>query len=481
MTKLHPVVMLLACILNIERAAAQDNAGRTEQYISLPGRFLERVNEKASRLEDNILNKTNKALIQLSKEEARLKKKVSRKDPARASQLFQDATLQYSNLQQKITNKACLTKGKAYIPFLDTLTTSLHFFERNAAFLNSSSVQQSLLRIDKMKSRFQQANEIQQYLQNRRNQLRDQLGKLNMLKELKQYNKKLYYYQAQIEEYRNLIKQPDKFQRKAIDILSKTKPFQDFMAKHSMLASIFPGNNNVNLLASQPGWPGLQTSSQVNELIQQTVAGGPNSLQALQSSMQQAQAQMQQLKNKVSAVGQGEGEVDMPNFKPNNQRVKSFWNRWELGANLQSTRSNEWLPSATQFGLSAGYKLNDRSVIGVGMAGIVGWGKSIRHIVASYEGVGARSFFDWKLKASFWLVAGYEMNYRRQLQELQITSPTGGGRVGALQQSGLVGVSKRYKVGKKMKGNMSLLWDYLSYSQIPRTQPIIFRFGYSLK
>jgi hypothetical protein len=476
MTKLHPVVMLLACILNIERAGAQDNGGRTDQYISLPGRFLERVNEKASRLEDNILNKTNKALIQFSKEEARLKKKVSRKDPARASQLFQDATLQYSNLQQKMMSKACCTKGKEYIPFLDTLTTSLHFLERNAAFLNNSSVQQALLRIDKMKSRFQQANEIQEYLQNRRKQLRDQLGKLNMLKELKQYNKKLYYYQAQIEEYRNLIKQPDKLQRKAINLLSKTKPFQEFMAKHSILASLFPGNNNVNPLASQPGLPGLQTSSQVNELIQQTVVSGPNSLQALLSNMQQAQAQMQQLKNKVSAVGQAEGEGDMPNFKPNNQRVKSFWNRWELGANLQSTRSNEWLPSATQFGLSAGYKLNDRSVIGLGMAGSIGWGKSIRQIVASYEGVGARSFFDCKLKGTFWLAVGYEMNYRSSFSRIEQLNV-----LREWQQSGLVGISKRYKVGKKMKGNMNLLWDYLSYSQIPRTQSIIFRFGYSLK
>jgi hypothetical protein len=178
----------------------------------------------------------------------------------------------------------------------------------------------------------------------------------------------------------------------------------------------------------------------------------------------------------VSAVGQAEGEGDMPNFKPNNQRVKSFWNRWELGANLQSTRSNEWLPSATQFGLSAGYKLNDRSVIGLGMAGSIGWGKSIRQIVASYEGVGARSFFDCKLKGTFWLAVGYEMNYRSSFSRIEQLNV-----LREWQQSGLVGISKRYKVGKKMKGNMNLLWDYLSYSQIPRTQSIIFRFGYSLK
>lgn len=472
----HPVVMLLACMFIIVSTTAQDSTSRTAQVISFPSRFLKRVDDNASRIENKILNRTDKAIKQLSKEENRLRKKMYKKDPVAASKLFQDPASQYRSFQKHITEKVNTSKSKEYIPFLDTLTTSLHFLEKNTAILNNSSIQQSLLRINSMKDQFQQAREIQQYLQNRRKQLREQLGKLNMLKELKQYNKKLYYYQAQIEEFRNLIKQPDKLQRKAIALLSKTKPFQEFIAKNSLLASLFPTNNNINNLASQTGLPGLQTSSQVNALIQQTVGSSPNNLQALQQNMQQAQTQIQQLKNKVNALGQRDGEADMPGFKPNNQRTKSFWNRWELGTNLQSTRSNNWLPAATLIGLSAGYKLNDRSIVGVGMAGSIGWGKDIKHIAVSYEGVSARSFLDWKLKGSFWLSAGYEMNYRsafNRIEQLKVLNEW--------QYSGLVGVSKKYKVGKKMKGNMNLLWDYLSYSQVPRTQPIVFRCGYSLK
>ena len=148
----------------------------------------------------------------------------------------------------------------------------------------------------------------------------------------------------------------------------------------------------------------------------------------------------------------------------------------ELGTNLQSTRNNAWLPSATQIGLSAGYKLNDRSIIGVGIAGSIGWGKPIKHIAVSYEGVGARSYFDWKLKGKFWLTAGYELNYRsafNRIEQLQILNNW--------QQSGLTGISKKYQVSKKLRGSLSLLWDYLSYSQVPRTQPIVFRVGYNLK
>jgi hypothetical protein len=47
------------------------------------------------------------------------------------------------------------------------------------------------------------------------------------------------------------------------------------------------------------------------------------------------------------------------------------------------------------------------------------------------------------------------------------------------QQSGLVGLTKKYKIGKK-SGNIQLLWDFLSYQQVPQTKPIKFRIGYIL-
>jgi len=42
-------------------------------------------------------------------------------------------------------------------------------------------------------------------------------------------------------------------------------------------------------------------------------------------------------------------------------------------------------------------------------------------------------------------------------------------------------LSKKYQVSKNLKGEMKLLWDFLSYQQVPRTQTILFRIGYSLK
>ncbi|MBO9205412.1 MULTISPECIES: hypothetical protein [Niastella] len=439
--------------------------------LSTPTRFIESFEKKASRIENHLINTSERALKQLSKQESRLQKKLRKKDPLLAKQLFGQSVAKYQSLQSDLTNKASKFTGRAdYIPFLDTITTAIRFLQHYKALAHNSMIHQSLEQLNSMQHRFEQSKSIQQYLYSRQQYLKERLGKLNMIKELKQYDKKLYYYQAQIAVYKDLLKQPDKLERKVIDLLSKTNPFQDFMARYSILGSLFTGSSyNTNT----PALPGLQSSAQVNSLIQQTT--GANNLQALQSNLQQAEPQIQQLKNKINIMGRG-ADGELPNFRPNQQRVKSFWNRWELGTNLQSTPGNAWLPSATQTGLSAGYKLNDRSVIGVGIAGNIGWSKSVRHIVVSYEGLGARSFVDWKLKGSCWLSAGYEMNYRSAFTRIEQLN-----RLNKWQQSGLVGISKKYQVSKKLKGSLSLLWDYLSYSQLPRTQPLVFRYGYNIK
>src|SRR5204862_8250858 len=104
--------------------------------------------------------------------------------------------------------------------------------------------------------------------------------------------------------------------------------------------------------------------AQVNDLIQQQIAsGGPNAMSQFRQNMQDAQSQLSSIKNKISQLGGGSSDMEMPEgFKPNNQKTKSFWNRLELGTNTQSQKANGYFPNITDFGLSLGYKLNDKSI-----------------------------------------------------------------------------------------------------------------------
>ena len=84
-----------------------------------------------------------------------------------------------------------------------------------------------------------------------------------------------------------------------------------------------------------------------------------------------------------------------------------------------------------------------------------------------------RSFVDYKLKGSIWLSGGADMNYRSAFYSFEILK-----EYSAWQKSALLGVSKKYQVNSRLKGNMQVLYDFLWKQQVPRTQPVIFRLGY---
>lgn len=80
-------------------------------------------------------------------------------------------------------------------------------------------------------------------------------------------------------------------------------------------------------------------------------------------------------------------------------------------------KSRSILPGGADIGLSIGYKLNNHSVVGFGTSYKAGLG-SIEKIKVSHEGIGLRSFMDWKLKKQFFVSGGFEMNYNSSFKNI---------------------------------------------------------------
>jgi hypothetical protein len=463
--------LVMLCNLN-----AQDSISK----LQLPAKYLSNVSAKADQLEQKLDQKTDKVLLSMMKQEHKLKRKLSKIDSLKAEQLFGNVQERYAQLKQRLATKP---SGKKYIPSLDSLSTSLKFLQQNPLAVSQikngeKKVKDALGKVSGLEDKFQQAEEIKKFLKDRKQQLKDQLTQLGFVKHLTKLNKQVYYYSEQIKEYSELLKDQKKAERKALELLSKTKLFQDFMRKNSMLASLFRLPDNPADPLAQANLSGLQTRAQVNGLIQQQIAsGGPNAMGQFREDMQSAQTQVNQLKDKITQSGGGSSDDIMPDgFKANDQRVKSFWKRLELGTNTQSQKATNFFPTTSDLGLSLGYKLNDKSIIGIGASYKLGWGRGWNHIKLTSEGAGVRSFVDWKLKGRFWISGGYEANYKtafNKIDELKNFS--------AWQQSGLLGLSKvlnmRSRVFKKTK--LQLLWDFLSHRQVPRTQPVVFRIAYN--
>lgn len=459
------------------------NASAQDSLQKLPSKYLQQVSSKAEQLEQKLDRKSEKALQDMQKLEGKIKKKLEKINPAKANELFDNTTQQYKKLEDKLASKA--SSLRQYVPSLDTLTTSLKFLDQNNQLLSTIKNGQEQLKnaTDKVKGleeEFQKAEQIKNFLKDRKQYLTEQLNQFGLVKELKQLNKQIYYYSEQLKEYKAMLKDHKKAEQKALELLSKTDLFQKFMRENSQLASLFRMPGNSADPTSQVSLAGLQTRAQVNNIIQQQIAtGGPNAQAQFQQNLQDAQSQINQLKNKLNQLGNAGGSSDdiMPEgFQPNNQKTKSFLKRLEYGTNIQSQKPNGYFPVTSDIGLSLGYKLNDKSIIGIGASYKLGWGQSIRNISITSQGAGLRSFVDVKLKKSFWISGGYEMNYQSEfnrIQELQ--------HLNAWQQSGLIGLSKVVSLKTKFfkKTKVQLLWDFLSYQQVPRTQPVLFRIGYN--
>jgi hypothetical protein len=452
------------------------------QANSVTERMLEAVIKKTTSLDDKLNKNLERSLKKLKKQEEKIQRKLALTDSLKAKQVFAEAKEKYAALDQKLNSTESFS---GYIPYLDTLKTSLKFLEQNQQLLENAKeaggqLSSTLSKVKELESSLGKAEALKEFIKERRTYLKEQLKDLPFAKELTKLNKQAYYYSAQLQEYKDLVKDKKKLERKAVEMLVKSKPFREFMQKNSQLASLFrlPGADDGTGGSSLQG---LQTRASVNALLQQRLSTGADAVAQLRDNVQAAQGQLSELKQRAAqytngSFGSGD-DFDLPqNFKPNSQKTKSFFERIELGSNIQSQKARYFFPVSSDIALSAGYKLNDKSIVGVGASYKLGWGRSWDHINITHQGIGIRSFIDYKIKGNFYIAGGYEQNYRKLISTIDQLKEYSG-----WQSSGLIGVNKKYSISKKVKGNVQLLWDFLSYHQVPRTQAVVWRVGYSLK
>jgi hypothetical protein len=452
----------------------------------LPNKLFERINRKTSALDDQLTRQSEKYLERLAMKEKRLQQKLYKTDSNAARRLFGGSQEKYQHLEDRLKARGSGTpiplQGE-YLSNIDSTKTTLAFLQQHQDLLASSGKSRQALadasqQFNQLQSKFQQTDQIKEYIRQRKQQLKDQLAiysqSLGFNKYLNDYNQQVYYYSEQIREYKETFNDPDKLMKEALVILNKIPAFQGFMRNNSQLAGLFGISADYG---SAAGVAGLQTRDQVQSLLQgQIGSGGSGGMAALQSNLSEAHQGLDQFKDKLSSLGSGSGDIDMPAFKPNPEKTHALLKRIEVGANMQTTRANYFFPSTTDLGLSLGFRLSGRNTIGIGGSYKLGWQTNISHIKLSGQGASIRSFIDVQLKKSYYLSGGYELNYQRSFTSFsQISS------VNDWTRSGLIGVSKIISLGGKIikKTKVQLLWDFLSYSQLPRAQPLKFRVGYN--
>ena len=478
--------LLLLCMHPLA-SFSQNDSSAVGKIVSFPSRLLSRIQRKTTSLDQQLTANTSSYLEKMARHEAKLYKKLSAIDSAGARKLFANSAATYSALQQKIrtdTGSAATPFKAQYNPYTDSLRTSLAFLAKEPSLAQNAAAQQASGDLQKLQAKMQDAGAIQTYLSQRKQQISQYLSQYTsppagLTKEYQGLTQDLYYYKSQVSQYQAMLSQPDQLEEKALSQLNQVPAFRNFMHNNSQLNVLFGQSANPNS-GSPAALAGLQTRDQIGKLVQGQLptdkSGGSGSSAALQANVQGAQQQLDQLKSRLDKYGAGGEDMDIPNFQPNDQKTKTFWKRLQFGTDLQTTSSTTYFPTITDLGLSLGYRLNGANTVGVGASFKLGWGSGIQHISLSGEGAGLRSFLNIGIKNGFSATGGLEYNYTTPIVSLQ--------QIRSLSywtQSGLVGLSKTVSLKNRVvkQTRLSLLWDFLSYYQTPRTQAFLFRVGYN--
>jgi hypothetical protein len=472
------VLLLLLCAVR-SRAQTIERASPPAKINQASDKLLTSLDGNATWMQLKLKAGTQKFLRRIATREKKIWKKLYKTDTARGQRMASLTDSTYAALNRKMQEGS----GNDINPFsnvysskLDSLRTAITYLKQNGSVEQSVTTQQQyqalLGKYNGLQDKFNQTETINQYLTERQEALNHYLSNVEYIGAYKKLQQDILYYRQQITQYKEIWEDPSKMEKQLMALLSKVPQFRQFFDRYSDLGAVFqlPGNSTGQAAAN-----GMQTRAVIDQFIQQNRGMSRNVQSQIQTSLPDPRDQLDAMKNRLASLGATDGAAPQPDFKPNDQRTKSFFRRLEYGTSVQSVKANYFFPATTDIGLSVGYKLNDKSVIGVGGSGKLGWGKSIQHINVTGEGMSLRSFLDVKLKGSFWLSGGWEYNYQQPFTTDQDLKD-----VNNWKSSGLMGLTKTLALKSKgfKKYRIQLLYDFL-HQQTPYTAPVKCRVGYS--
>lgn len=460
--------ILLFCMLYAPWAEAQD--------ITHDLSLFDRYSAKCDRVQKNLSDYTSKQLKRIQRLKQRLYSKL---DSARSDTVIGYGILDQLDRPSGISLNELDDRRqqmKHYIGFLDSFQTGLKLRTlAPGAGKHLDQLKQLIQKSGQVQDAFKESGKIEGRLVDYLQALEKQLPTGRALHQLRQLQNAVGDYQLKIRYYKEILSNPDKTLREAFALLKKTRVFQQFFRRYSAIAAFLPPDpTEVGVL--EPGASGLQTRELVRQAMYDRVGPNVNTAAFTGQKASEWKSQLQQLKSKIEGTKSRPLPEDIQG-NPNAEKSKSFLKRLQVGTNLQSVRSNGWMPATTDFGLSVGFKLNGKSIVGIGGSYKLGWGENIRNIRITHQGASLRSFIDWKIKGSFYCSGGYEYNY--QPVDQQAASAM---RLASWKNSGLIGISKTIAANHKFfkQAKMQVLWDALARQQLPRSPSFKFRIGYNL-
>lgn len=428
----------------------------------LKTKYLESINSSTSAYAARLNKYSEKVLARFNRQENKMRRKLTKIDPSAAQRIFTDSI---GHLAAQFKNKVISkVPGSSY---LNTTQLSLQYL-KNIGGKNQEAINKALDNIENLQGKLEQTEKIKEFLNERRKELQYELSQYTGFnKNLQKLNKEAYYYREQLSEYKSIYENPDKAINKTIELLKAIPAYNDFIARNAQLTSLLNLGSNYNAARSLEG---LQLRTQVEQVLQTRVGTAPNGMLAVSEQLNQARDRMNDLKAKFPNL---DNAGEMPQFNPNPMKTKRWFEHLEPGGNIQFQKNNYYFPTLAELAGQLAYRFHKNGSVGIGASYRIGLGEGWNKIQFSRQGTGLRSFLDWKIKSTFYINGGFEMNKTTNLLNDQAIKNWNGWK-----SSALIGINRKQKVSPKLKLNTMILYDFLATYQ-PQSDKIKIRIGYT--
>lgn len=453
--------------------------------IKIAPQYLAAVDKKINKYNTAVTGKIEKTLTRLAKWESKIKKVLEKADPPTAARLFGNNQTSFNSLLEKYRESKKITDDYTaqFSHYRDKLNTQVNYLQTQRTLLTQKGKK---LRTDTLLAAIKQMNEqtdnaeyLETFIKERRKQLMDEAYKIvGKSKYFTKLNKESYYYIESIRNYKTILSDSKKTEELVARLLQKIPAFKEFTAQNSPLSGVFPSLGGFSLAGNGGNIPivnGLVPRADVQQFMTNSGMNAALLISQLQGQSGGAGMEMSSLTNKLEEAKETLASLELPKLKVNTQKTKTFRQRIQTDLDLDFGKSNNFLPATANTGLMIGYKLSDKQTAGIGLNYKLGLGNGWKDIRFSNEGLGLRTYVRWKMKYDIYLQANGEWTYMLRFNNIEVLKERTNWQAAALG-----GISKSYKISKKIRGNFQLLYNFLHNRTYPYSQPLVIRMGYGL-
>jgi hypothetical protein len=441
-------------------------------------KLIKYVDSKINRFHAKADWYSTKALRKIILQEKKMKQIMAKKDSSLAARIFTYSIDSLQRLQQVIAAEPATVNrvlSKNYFGYTDSLKQVLRFLDQLSVNSVNDRLLASIRKIELLDVKLAKIEEAKRFIAERKKFLKNYFkNSAEFAKHLKKLNKEAYYYYSQIEQYKSALNESGKIEQIVVKALLKIPEFNSFFEANSSLAAIFaPSGFSLPMTSATTPISGIPSRFAVQQIIKNTFVSSTSVTQFLNQQISGSANVINSIKAKVNEFD-GMNKDEIPDYKVNSLRTKSFWQRLEYCANLQFSKAINFLPATSDVALQIGYRLTRKSSIGMGAIYKFGIGDGWNNIRLTHEGIGFRSYADYRIAGNFYVQGGGEMTYLAAFKNIEELK-----NFNAWKASALFGLSKKYQVSKKLKGNFQILFDVLHKVNMPETRPFVFRVGYN--